>query len=116
MNKNYEKNVDKMLRELGHPANLSGTALLRRAACIYEPGMMMTKDLYPALARAVDSTPARVERCMRHSIETAWMRSPLDVQLRWFGNTVDPQRGKPTVGEYVATLAHICREGLLDED
>lgn len=108
--------IDTVLRELGHPENLTGTQLLRMAAKVYEPGMGLTKELYPALARAVDSTPSRVERSMRHSIESAWLRSPVEVQIKWFGNTINPNTGKPTVGEYVATVARICREGLTGAD
>lgn len=110
MNKNYK--IDTALKELGHPENQLGTGYLRLACREWYPGIMLTKELYPGIAKAVGSTPSRVERAMRHSIETAWMRSPLDTQLRYFGNTIDPQRGKPTVGEYVATVALICREGL----
>ena len=108
--------IDTVLRELGHPENLTGTRLLRMAVKVYEPGMRITKELYPALARAVDSTPSRVERSMRHSIESAWLRSPIEVQNKWFGNTINPNTGKPTVGEYVATVAMICREGLTGAD
>lgn len=108
--------IDSLLKELGHPENLDGTRLLRLSADIYHPGMRMTKELYPALAKATGSTPTRVERSMRHSIETAWLRSPADVQMRWFGNSINPNTGKPTVGEYVATIARICREGLSDAD
>ena len=32
----------------------------------------ITKDIYPAVARKFNSTPARVERCMRKSIDYAW--------------------------------------------
>jgi two-component system response regulator (stage 0 sporulation protein A) len=102
--------IDQYMKELGHPENLSGTDYLRSAVRAYEQGMSLTKELYPAIAKAAGSTPARVERAMRHSIETAWVRGDLDAQRRYFGCTIDPQRGKPTVGEYVATMARICRE------
>lgn len=108
--------IDTALRELGHPENLTGTRLLRMAARMYVPGMLMTKELYPALARATGSTPSRVERSMRHSIESAWLRCPIEVQNKWFGNTINPNTGKPTVGEYVATVARICGEGLPGAD
>ena len=105
-----EQKLDDILLELGHDDFNRGTAQLRQAVKMYEPGMMMTKELYPALGRAVGSTASRVERNMRHTIERAWSRNDLQARLRYFGATVDPQRGKPTVGEYVARLHRLCRE------
>lgn len=79
---------------------------------MYEPGMKMTKEIYPAVARSKGTTAARAERCMRHSIEAAWERGSMEYQNKWFGYTIDPDRGKPTVGEYVATMARLKREGI----
>lgn len=102
--------TDRILMELGHPERLAGTEYLRRGLEMYRPGMSMTKELYPAIAKAVGSSPSRVERCMRHSIETAWSRGSMTAQLRFFGYTVDPQKGRPTVGEYVAAMARRVHE------
>ena len=105
-----ERKMDDILLELGHDDFNRGTAYIRQAVQMYRPGIGMTKELYPGLARAVDSTPARVERCMRHSIEKAWGRNDFQTQLKYFGWSVDPDKGKPTVGEYVARLHKLCRE------
>jgi two-component system response regulator (stage 0 sporulation protein A) len=105
-----EEKLDNILLELGHDDFNKGTAQLRQAVKMYEPGMMLTKELYPALGRAVGSTASRVERNMRHSIQKAWCRGAQETQARYFGGTVDPQRGNPTVGEYVARLHRLCRE------
>ena len=102
--------TDRIMMDLGHPERLHGTEYLRRAVMIYRPGMSMTKELYPAIAEAVGSTATRVERNMRHSIETAWNRGNMTAQLRIFGYTVDPQKGRPTVGEYVAAVAKMVHE------
>lgn len=107
-----EQKLDDILLELGHDDFNRGTAQLRVAVKMYEPGMSMTKELYPAIAKAAGSTGSRVERCMRHSIEKAWARNDIQGQLKYFGWSIDPARGRPTVGEYVARLAKICREGM----
>ena len=93
------------MNELGHAERQSGTGYIREAVSIYERGMAMTKELYPALAKAAGSTPSRVERTMRHSIQSAWGRGSIDEQRRLFGYSVDPERGVPCVSEYVARLA-----------
>ena len=106
---NKEK-MDAIMLELGHPDSLAGTEQLRIGISLYRPGVSMTKELYPAIAKAAGSTTQRVERSMRHSICTAWQRGSFDAQLRYFGCSVDPERGVPTVGEYLARMARICHE------
>lgn len=108
--------IDKLMNELGHPENIRGTRYLRAAVQDYRPGMSITKELYPGIAASEGTTPSRVERAMRHSIDRAWERGNCDVQNKWFGYSIDPQKGRPTVSEYVARMARIYREGLLDED
>lgn len=104
-----EEKMDNVLLELGHDDFNRGTEMLRIAVRLYE-GQPLTKELYPAIAKLKDSTPARVERCMRHSIEKAWSRGNPDAQMKWFGYSIDPNSGKPCVGEYIARMARICRE------
>lgn len=106
-----EAKLDDVLLELGHDDFNRGTAYIREGVKHFEAGhRMMTKEVYPAIAKAHGSSSARIERMMRHSIEKAWTRSCLDVQLRYFGGSVDPCRGRPTVGEYLARLGMICHE------
>ena len=104
------KKVQALMLDLGHRDNLLGTQYLQIGMALYKRGMSMTKELYPGIAKVVDSTPSRVERAMRHSIETAWDRCDIDTQLRHFGNSVSPAKGKPTVGEWVARVASICED------
>ena len=106
-----EQKLDNLLLELGHDDFNRGTSYIREGVKHFDAGKrMMTKELYPAIAKAHGTTPARVERMMRHSIEKAWGRNSFDVQLRYFGQSVDPNRGKPTVGEYLARVARLCHE------
>lgn len=107
-----EEKMDEVLLELGHDDFSRGTDYVRQAVKMYEPGMPFTKQLYPALAKANDTTPGAIERSMRHSIEKAWTRGDERAQLRYFGCSVDPDSGKPTVSEYVCRLARICHHGL----
>lgn len=107
-----EQKLAGLMRELGHDELTCGTRYLRAAIAAYRPGMALTKELYPGIARAVNSTPQRVERCMRHSLEKAWNRGDQDAQLKYFGYSVSPETGRPRVGEYVARMAQICREEL----
>lgn len=104
-----EAKMDNLLLDLGHDDFNRGTAYIREGIRLYVPGMALTKELYPQIAKAHGSTAARVERCMRHAIDKAWSRGCTEVQHRFFGWSVDPEIGRPKVGEYVARLARVCR-------
>lgn len=105
-----EKKLEAVMLELGHDDLNRGTEYLREAVELYRPGVLLTRELYPALAKAHDSTPGGVERCMRHSIEKAWSRGSEAARLQYFGYSYDPETGRPRVGEYVARIARLCRE------
>lgn len=103
--------VENALMNLGHDFRCRGTEYMIQAARDYVPGMGLTKQLYPALAKANKTTAGAVERAMRHSIEKAWtFRGSEEARLHYFGNSVDPQRGMPQVGEYVARMARLYRQ------
>lgn len=106
-----ERKMDEMMLELGHAENILGTGYLRRAVHYYDEGYRAaTKELYPAIAKSANTTASRVERAMRHSITSAWGRGSLDAQRKYFGFSVHPDKGAPTVMEYVARMQHICHE------
>ena len=65
--------------------------------------------LYQVLAKKVNSTPSRVERAIRHSVESMWDRGDIDVLQHHFGNTIDPNKCKPTNTEAIACIASIVR-------
>lgn len=67
----------KTMDGLGYRESLKGTDFIRQAAVIMaaDRQAMMTKDVYPAIARAAGTSPARVERAMRTATDAA-MRSP----------------------------------------
>ena len=69
----------------------------------------VTKLLYPAVAKLYSSTPSRVERAIRHAIETAWQRGNKKYLSEYFGCTVQTQRGKPTNSEFIAMVADKLR-------
>jgi two-component system response regulator (stage 0 sporulation protein A) len=47
---------------------------------------------------------------MRHSIERAWERGSIKAQETYFGYSIDPNTGRPTVSEFVARMAKLCHE------
>lgn len=107
--------LDRVLLDLGHDDFNMGTKYLREAVRIWaeENGPALTKRVYPAIAKMHNSTAARVERCMRHSIEKAWSgRGCAETRNYVFGYSYSAVMGRPTVGEYIARLAAHCEDTL----
>ena len=105
--------ITELLHHLGAPSHLSGFGYVRRAIAITidHPQAIdaITKSMYPQIAQEFHTTSSRVERAIRHTIETAWDRGDMDFQNQIFGWTVAGYKGKPTNSEFVATLADYIR-------
>lgn len=91
-----------LFKELGIPAHVAGYEYLTEAvktACAGEYcGTTATKPggVYCDIAEKFGKTRVQVERCMRHAIEVAFDSSNTMHRFEVFGNSVDPNRGKPT--------------------
>lgn len=105
----YEGYVSDVMREIGIPAHVLGYRYVRYAIILaannHEYVNCITKMLYPAIAVEFDTSASRVERAIRHAIEIAWDRGDLDVLMRYFGNTIHINKGKPTNSEFIANMA-----------
>lgn len=75
--------VTRLLHSFAIPINLHGFNFLRCAILFsYEQGThvgCMMSTVYPAVAEALQTTPARVERSIRHAIMQAWENSSHNV-------------------------------------
>lgn len=107
-----EKKLKKLLLATGIPRNLSGYHYLISAILLYQqnPAQSMTKELYVAVAQKHGTTPVRAERAMRHAIESAFNRCDTDVIYKFFGETLNPARGKPTNSEFITRYAELLQE------
>ena len=105
--------VTENLHELGVPAHIKGYHYIRRAIMMVIEDMDMlnfiTKQLYPEIAKAYNTTSSRVERAIRHSIEVAWVRGKPEAMNAIFGYTIHTGKGKPTNSEFIAMVADRIR-------
>ncbi len=89
-----------LLRQLGAPARLRAWDFLPEMAglTVVHPPLLrdLQHGLYPLIAGQYGLTPAVVERRLRLWVESAWSRGDLAALERFFGATVDPEKGKPT--------------------
>lgn len=105
--------VTDIIHQIGIPAHIKGYHYLREAILLSLSDQEMlesvTKSLYPSVAKKFDTTPSRVERAIRHAIETAWDRGDLDTIQTMFGYTVSGGKGKPTNSEFIALITDNLR-------
>ncbi len=115
--KNLEVEVTKMIHQMGVPAHVKGYQYLRDAIVnvVTDVSLLgaVTKELYPMIAQKYQTTPSRVERAIRHAIELAWDRGNVDFMNRFFGYTINVDRGKPTNSEFVAMVADKLRMSIM---
>ena len=108
-----EQRVTVILHKMGVPAHIKGYGFLRQSIMmsVEDPEVisLVTKRLYPDIARLNQTTASRVERAIRHAIEVAWDRGNVDVLNEYFGYTINNMRGKPTNSEFIAMIADRLR-------
>lgn len=108
-----DQKISEIFRGFGIATHILGYQYLRYAIelTINDLNMVshVTKGLYPAVAKKFQTDPTRVERAIRHAIETAWNRGNLELVEKYFGYTVCAKREKPTNSEFIATIAEYLR-------
>lgn len=114
--KTAEVLVHEILADMGAPESLLGYPYLVDAIllCIEQPDMInhITFGLYPTIGARFDTTASRTERAIRHVIEVICSRGDSDVLYKYFKNTISPDKGKPTNGEFIAKISNIVRRQL----
>lgn len=107
--------IHEVMKELGVPyGNYGHDYLVEAVGMVIDNHDLIhnatrAHGLYQVLAKKVNSTPSRVERAIRHSVESMWDRGDIDVLHHHFGNTIDPNKCKPTNTEAIACIASIVR-------
>lgn len=94
-----------LLRKLGVTSNYKGFSYAAYAAalCAERPDLLLlvTKDLYPAVARQYRTTWQAVERNIRTVVGVAWRRNP--AQLERMADTLLAER--PVSAQFLAIVA-----------
>lgn len=97
-----------MLVGMGMSPALRGCEYLAWAAALaYEHDARLYavgKRLYAPIAEHFSSAPENVERLIRHAIESTMNTGRARGVYAFFGNTIDPKRGKPTNAQVIALL------------
>lgn len=98
-------NIENFLKELCVNPFLLGFNYLKEAIemCLNNQNILnsITTYLYPTIAKKNNTTPSRVERAIRHAIETSWDKIDGETYYNVFFNEMD----KPTNSKYIA---YVC--------
>lgn len=106
---NLRERITKIIKELGISANIKGYYFIRYAIELLVKDISLinavTKVLYPTVAEEFKTTPSRVERAIRHAIESGYGKANLELVNKLFGYSVDSEKAKPTNSEFLSTIA-----------
>lgn len=105
--------VTNTIQRLGIPAHIKGYHYLRTAilSTLENDTFFdsITKQIYPVVAERHDTTPARVERAIRHAIEIAWNRGGSAEISSLFGYNPEFYSCRPTNAEFIALVSDKLR-------
>lgn len=99
--------LSNLLISLSVPTKLRGYNCLREAIVdmAKDPGMSITKELYPRVAAACDGTAQQVERAIRGAIQAAWSNRDEQVWREFFLPGKDGTIPRPTNAAFISRLA-----------
>ena len=106
--------ITAIIKDIGIPPHINGYLYLKEAVSLVleNPEILqkVTKSLYPGIAKKFDTTPPRVERSIRHAIETVWNREDIQHISGIFGYSEEHLKSKPTNSEFIAMVYDSIRE------
>ena len=118
LNDSYiEKNVSAILNNTGIFPNLKGYKYLKSAILYgYKDESMLdgiTKVLYPRIARENNTTGDRVERAIRHAIESAWKKYGGNDFYEKMGFPDKEKKQRPTNSEYIYAVLEYLKNSII---
>ncbi len=102
-----------LLSQLGMRSELHGYAYLSWAAALAVGNesrlYALGERIYTPIAEKYATTPQSVERLIRHALESTIDSAKTETLYVFFGNSIDPARGKPTNAQMIGMLAQRVR-------
>lgn len=104
-----EEKLKDLLKKAGIPCNLPAYLYLLKAIPMYKqnPRIKIYHELYVNIANLFNTSRSKVERAIRQAIEKSIKLCPVDEYEQLWGNTIDPNKGKPINSEFIAALANM---------
>lgn len=116
VNVDIDDMVFAILKRVGMPPHLKGYNYTDYAIklSLADPSYLneLTKRLYPDVAVQFNTTASRVERSIRHAVESVFDRCDPEIISNLFGCTMGRNRGKLTNGEFIASCVNVINHSL----
>ncbi|MBE3598136.1 MAG: hypothetical protein IMX02_04825 [Limnochordaceae bacterium] len=111
-----ESRVVRYMEDLGVPPHYKGRAYLKDAIVMVVENQELlhrvTKDLYPRIAAMHHTSAFKVERAIRHAIESTVARGNLALIESMFAHLMDENRTRPTNSSFIARMADQVRSDI----
>ncbi len=114
--------IEDLVNSLGITPNLSGYKYIVEAVKFLlenlDKDVAFTKVLYPHIAKKYGSNSSRVERAIRHSVESRWMNiMKCNLSREIFGKdyAFSSSKPNPTNSEFIKYLVNYVKRKLEDE-
>lgn len=111
--------VNDILIDLGLTRKCRGYEMLVEAItyAIGHPGAekRMTDVLFGHVGKVFDCSPRAAAKAVGLAIESGLYRCDADTIARYFGNTIHPDKGRPTNKEFILRIVDIVRRDLRNE-
>ena len=104
-----EERITNIFIAIGVPPHIRGYQYLREGIriTIENPSIInqITKQLYPSIGEKFNTSASKVERSIRHAIQSTWSRGKIENINNVFGLKIYTGGDKPTNGEFIALIA-----------
>ena len=108
--RNLEGEISVLLSRMGISASIKGYHFIRKAVILAledeEALVGITKGLYPDIAKFYKTSASKVERAIRHAIESAWKKNGPQIYFEVAGYLPSE---KPTNGQFLSALSEYFR-------
>ena len=105
--------ISELFKELGMDSGLLGFPYAVYAVELYikNNGMIRLIDICARIAHENNTTPGAVERAIRTAVEKTWQYGNIQKMYDMFGNSINPEKGKPSNFEFIAGIARQFIDG-----
>ena len=109
-----EKEIIKMLHEIGTPENLRGyyyylIEAIKITIANKETVLEMTKNIYDPVGKQFGVTAKQVSTAITRAIERTWDCGDLDMLCNYLGDTIANAPEPPSNSEFIAVAAEKIR-------
>lgn len=103
--KNYKKIICQKLDQIGINPKMIGYTYLLEAILLVIDGQ--NTNLCKTIAQTHGKTASSIERAMQNAIKSAWRTSDIDDLLTYYTAKINPDRGVPTLTEFIYYYANL---------